>query len=101
MGTDEGPGPEIPEIEGRIIAFLRRELLSPEVTVDRDDELLTGGLLDSIAVLRLATFVEEEFRFKMESSDFVVENFQSVAVLAAYVRNATGHAGRPSSEPGR
>ena len=101
MATDEGPGRGAPEIEGRIIVFLQRELLSPEVTVDRDDELLTGGLLDSIAVLRLATFVEEEFQFKMQPADFVIENFQSVAVLAAYVRRATDHAGRPSSESGR
>ena len=78
---------------------MRRELLSPEVTVDRDDELLSGGVLDSIAVLRLATFVEEEFRFKMQPSDFVVENFQTVAVLAAYVRRAAGPGDRPPADP--
>ncbi len=101
MGTESRPGLDTPEIEGRIIAFMRRELLSPEVTVDRDDELLSGGVLDSIAVLRLATFVEEEFRFKMLPSDFVIENFQTVAVLADYVRRAASRGDRPPSVPAR
>jgi acyl carrier protein len=101
MGAEDRPGPDAPEIEGRIMAFMRRELLSPEVTVNRDDELLSGGVLDSIAVLRLATFVEEEFRFKMEPSDFVIENFQTVAVLADYVRRTAGPGDRPPSAPAR
>lgn len=99
MGTEDRPGLDAPEIEGRIMAFMRRELLSPEVTVNRDDELLSGGVLDSIAVLRLATFVEEEFRFKMQPSDFVIENFQTVAVLGEYVRGAAGPEGRPPAGP--
>ena len=94
--ASDGP-PSGREIEGRILAFIQRELLSPDVTVNPTDELLSGGLLDSMAVLRLAAFVEEEFRFKMQPADFVIENFQTVAVLAEYVRRATDHAGRPSS----
>ena len=101
MGTDDRPGLDAPEVEGRILAFMRRELLSPEVTVTRNDELLSGGILDSIAVLRLATFVEEEFRFKMEPADFVIENFQTVAVLTKYVRRTTGCADRPPADSAR
>ena len=94
MVTDRSPGLPRQEVEGRIIAFIRSELLGPEVTFDRDDELLEGDLLDSIGVLRLATFLEQEFHFKVQPADFVVENFQTVAVLAEYVRRAVGPAGR-------
>jgi acyl carrier protein len=88
-------------VESRILEFMRRELLSPEATVTVDDELLSGGLLDSMAVLRLAAFVEEEFRFKMQPADFVIENFQTVAVLARYVRRASDPGGRSPSDSGR
>jgi acyl carrier protein len=88
MVTDNAAGLEAKEIETRIFAFMQRELLSPEMTVKRDDELLSGERLDSIGVLRLATFVQEEFRFKMQPAEFVIENFQTVAVLAEYVRKA-------------
>jgi acyl carrier protein len=58
-------------------------------------------LLDSVAVLRLATFVGEEFQFEIQPADFVIENFQNVAVLAQYVRRATGYADRPPAGSGR
>ena len=87
MGRDD---PRLPagEIEDRLLAFIRRELLSPGVTVGRDDDLLSGELLDSVAVLRLAAFVEEELSVPVQPTDFVIENFQSVAVLAGFVRRA-------------
>ncbi|MDH3404022.1 MAG: phosphopantetheine-binding protein, partial [Acidobacteriota bacterium] len=86
MVADRLPPPAAREVEDRIMDFVRRELLSPEVNVDREDDLLSGDLLDSVAVLRLAAFVEEEFEFKIQPADFVIENFQNVAVLADYVQ---------------
>jgi acyl carrier protein len=90
MGNDNAAALETQEIEARILEFVQRELLSPEVSVERDDELLSGEIIDSIGVLRLATYVQEEFRFKMQPADFVIENFKTVAVLAEYVRKAAG-----------
>ncbi len=37
--------------------------------VNRDDDLLSGDILDSIGVLRLAAFVEEEFQINMQPAD--------------------------------
>lgn len=82
--------PESREIECRILAFLESELLSPGVTVRRDDDLLEDELVDSVGAVRLAAFVEKEFRFAMGPADFVIENFRSVAALAEYVRRTAG-----------
>jgi acyl carrier protein len=92
MATDARPTPEATEIEGRVLEFLQRELLEPGVTIGRDADLLSGEVIDSIGVLRLATFVGEEFRIVIQPADFVVENFRSVAVIAGYVvRALTAH----------
>lgn len=72
------------------MAFVRDELLPPGTSVGTGDDLLSGGLLDSMSALRLATFVSDEFAFEIAPADFVVENFQTVEVLAAYVRRASG-----------
>ena len=80
-------------IEERILAFVRSEVVGPEIEIGVDDDLLSGELLNSIAVLRLATFVAEEFSFEIEPADFVIENFRSVSVLGRYVRRATGGEG--------
>ena len=77
------------DLENRILAFIHSELVSSNVTVSRDDELLSGAIIDSIGVVRLASFVQEEFQFNVRPADFVIENFRSVAVLADYVRKGT------------
>ena len=82
------PLPDIAEIEARIVAFLTHELLDPGVSVDRDTDLLSGEVLDSMSVLRLAAFVGQNFQIDVQPSDFVVANFRSVGIIAAYVRRA-------------
>ena len=88
MANDARPTPEAAEIERRVLDFLQRELLEPGVTIGRDADLLSGEVLDSIGVLRLAAFVGEEFQIDIRPSDFVVENFRSVEVIAGYVGRA-------------
>lgn len=75
---------DVLDIEARVMAFLETELLGPGETVSRDEDLLSD-LLDSVAVLRLAAFVDEEFGITTRPKDFVVENFESAAVIARYV----------------
>ena len=91
MATESRSRSVAQEVESRIVLFLRRELLGPGTTLHRDDDLLSSGMLDSIGVLRLAAFVEEEFRIDVSPSDFVIENFRTAAVLAEYVLSASGN----------
>jgi acyl carrier protein len=78
--------PDAPAIEDRILMFLQRELLGPGVAVDRQINLLSGELLDSMSVLRLATFVGETFQIHIHAADFVIENFRNIDAIGAYVR---------------
>jgi acyl carrier protein len=80
------------ELEHRILAFVRDELVGAQVEVGREDDLLTD-LLDSIAVLRLVAWVDEELGTSTRPGDFVIENFQNVAAIARYVRVSVGRAG--------
>ena len=74
------------------------------MTIGRDAELLSGEVIDSIGALRLAAFVEEEFQIDIQPSDFVIENFRSVAVIAGYVGRAAAARGpegeQAMSDPG-
>ena len=88
MGAEAPVSTEIERVENRLLEFIRTELMAPGTAIGRDDELLSGDLLDSIAVLRLAAFVGEELGVEIEPADFVIENFRSAKVLAAYVQRA-------------
>jgi acyl carrier protein len=75
--------------------YLARELAVSDAALGRDVDLLTGGLLDSMGVLRLATFVSEEFGIEIQPADFVIENFRSVSAIACYISRVRSRTGGP------
>jgi len=55
--------------------------------------LLESGILDSLGVLDLVAFVEQEFAITVSDDELLPENFQTVSQLAAFVaqkRNVVG-----------
>lgn len=55
-----------------------------------DDSFLENGIVDSVNVLELVMFVEENFKVQVDDSEIVPENFDSVSSLAAYIRSKNG-----------
>ncbi len=53
--------------------------------IDAGASLLSTGVIDSLGVLQLITFVEETFGIQVQDEDVVPDNFDSVRNLAAYV----------------
>ncbi|RMF42220.1 MAG: acyl carrier protein [Anaerolineae bacterium] len=50
-----------------------------------ETSFLEEGIVDSMNVLELVSFVEEHFGIPVADEDIVPENFDSVANMAAYV----------------
>ena len=50
-----------------------------------DASLLDAGIIDSIGVMELVTFVGNNFKVTVPPEDIMPENFDSVQKLAAYV----------------
>jgi acyl carrier protein len=50
-----------------------------------DDDLLSGGIVDSMGVMQLVGFVEDRFGVPLADGDIVAENFRSVRALADLV----------------
>jgi acyl carrier protein len=72
--------------EQPIIAFITSVVAeSGGSTVARDTPLLETGVLDSINLVRLIQFLEEQFSIQIPDSDFGPDLFESPAALAAYV----------------
>jgi acyl carrier protein len=51
-----------------------------------DASFLNEGIVDSMNMLELVMFVEEQFDVHVEDQDIVPDNFDSVSKLATYVR---------------
>jgi acyl carrier protein len=47
--------------------------------------LLAAGVIDSLGILRLVSFVEEKFGIEVPDEDVTIDNFQSVKAMSDYV----------------
>lgn len=50
-----------------------------------DDSLLDSGLLDSIGIFEVATFLESAFGITVEDEAIIPEHFETVALIANFV----------------
>ena len=70
-------------VQDRVRQFIKDTFLVDEV--GDDDSFLTNGIIDSLGVMQLVTFIESEYGVGVADTDLVPENFDSVARVAAYV----------------
>jgi acyl carrier protein len=52
--------------------------------------LLESGIIDSLGILELVTFLEQQFGIQVEDDELVPENFQTTGTLAAFVERKGG-----------
>jgi acyl carrier protein len=73
--------------EAAIEQFILDELLygGGPTELGADDSLISSGLLDSMALLRLIVFIEEQFSVSVADGELMPENFQTVSLIKAFV----------------
>ena len=73
------------DLESDLIEMIEAEV-TPGRTVEPDTDLLLTGLVSSIAVVRIVSWLEEYLEIEIDPVDVVLENFQTVALMVAYAR---------------
>jgi len=66
------------DIEQKIKDYILREFLPDELLLDSDLPLIQQGIVDSLGILQLVSFIEEEFNIKIAPEDVVLKNFAMV-----------------------
>jgi acyl carrier protein len=75
--------PEVSVLEGRLLAFVRGELLAGRAAaIDADTYLFADGLINSLKIIRLIAFLENEIRRDIPDQEVVMEHFRSVGAMA-------------------
>lgn len=67
--------------------YIFEELLVSDgrVKIDPDESLISSGVIDSLSLLRLISFVEERFGIRIEDFEVVPDNFESINVMEALI----------------
>ena len=84
------------QVRASVKEFILREFLPGEDAAELTDAtpLITGGLLDSIATLKLVLFIEERFGITLEAHEVSPEHINTVADIARLVDAKKAKAGR-------
>jgi acyl carrier protein len=74
-------------IEQRIHAFLLdRFPLARKPGFSKYTELIEKGILDSLGILDVVSFLENEFLISIADDELVSENFHTLETLSSFVR---------------
>ena len=62
-----------------------------------EDPLLGSGIVDSLGVLDLVSFIESEFGVTVADEDLIPEHFNSISRIAAYIETKQRNIGVSAS----
>lgn len=73
-------------VRDELLRMINREVsLDPTVEVVADTDLLLTNLVDSLGVVEIVAWLEDRLDVRIEPVDVVLENFQTVDQMMAFV----------------
>lgn len=72
-----------------LLDFLREEVLGGGEDLDEHTPLLEYGVIDSISMITVLSFIREQFGIEVRGDEILVSNFQDVTSLANMVERLT------------
>jgi acyl carrier protein len=80
---------EAAEVRDGVRAYILREFLPGEDPAELCDDtpLITGGILDSIATLKLVAHLEEEYGIELQAHEADADHLDTVADICELVRS--------------
>lgn len=76
------------DVTERVREFIKRAARLR--TLADDENILESGLVNSLLLAQILSFVEQDLGVEVSDDDLVVDNFKSVAAITALVERARG-----------
>lgn len=74
-------------LQQTLINHIQEKYLKNQIPAnfDADYDLIDNNIMDSLAMIGLVSFLENEYGIEFGDQDFVPENFQSIHAIANFV----------------
>ena len=70
----------------RLARYIATDLLNQgDLVIGDDEDLLASGLLDSLSVMSLIHFIEQDLAIDVPAEDVTIENFVSLRAIDGYL----------------
>ena len=74
------------DVSTRIRDFITSEIMFDDSSANlADDTALLGSVMDSLGLMQLIAFLEEEFEVEIDDGDVTVDNFRTVGDIERLV----------------
>ena len=60
------------------------------LNLGEEDSLLESGMLDSMAIVKLVSFIEEKFGVALSDEEFDPDNFETLKAIATMIESKKG-----------
>jgi acyl carrier protein len=87
MTNLNGENPSVEEIRQAIRGYILAEFLPGENPAELTDStpLITGGILDSLATIKLVAFLEQRFKIQIQAHETMVDYLDTITDIAQLV----------------
>jgi acyl carrier protein len=76
------------EIRAALEDFITTEILSqPGRTIGGDEKLISSGLIDSLSLVDISLFVEEQFQVIIDDTELNADTFDTLAELETIIES--------------
>ena len=79
-------------IQKELRQYIGSELGRDVSGVADSESLLEAGVIDSMGVLELVSFIEKHYRIAVSEDEMMPENFDTVDAIAAFIERRRGDA---------
>jgi acyl carrier protein len=89
MTNSNGEKPSLQEVKEIVKGYILQEFLPGENPAELTDAtaLITGGILDSLATIKLVVFLEERFKIQIQAHETMADYLDTVADIAQLVNS--------------
>ena len=79
-----------PEVAQALLAHINAEIsISPD-PIEMETDLLLTGAVDSLGVIRITQWIEDELEIEVDPLDVTLDNFQTVSKMVIFVEKQRG-----------
>jgi len=70
-----------------LIDYIKDEIMrNKNAKLDENEDLLSAGILDSLAILQLVAYIDKELAIEVPDEDVIYDNFKSINSLVSYLQ---------------
>ena len=73
------------QFEARLTTYIKDEIVLDDVEITSETDLLLSGVVDSLGVIRITEWVEDEAGILVDPGDVTIDNFQTIERIVGFI----------------